>query len=55
MTAAMFADLWVYCTSTEMVEVYEDAMQDVDPEYVVPPPNPRFLLRTHTYTATNSQ
>jgi hypothetical protein len=34
MKAAQFNDVWVYCASTEMVEVYEDAMQEVDPEYL---------------------
>jgi hypothetical protein len=34
MKAAQFNDVWMYCASTEMVEVYEDAMQEVDPEYL---------------------
>lgn len=32
---ARFVDVLVYCAATEIVEVYEEAMQDVDPEYAL--------------------
>eukprot|EP00123_Amoebidium_parasiticum_P011023 comp20470_c0_seq1/m.26083 comp20470_c0_seq1/g.26083 ORF comp20470_c0_seq1/g.26083 comp20470_c0_seq1/m.26083 type:complete len:1249 (-) comp20470_c0_seq1:392-4138(-) len=31
---ARYVETWVYCSATEMVEVYEMAMQDVNPDYM---------------------
>ena len=34
LTKSHFEDVWTYHAATEMVEVFEEAMQDVDPEYL---------------------